>query len=130
MTPVAWMVGIGLALWAAVEAVGGEAVRPEAGYALVAPLACGVGSWLVTARVHASDPAKVTGALLVGFGAKALLFGAYVAWAVRGMGLRPAPFALSFAGFFIATYATEAVFLRRLFAGDVGRVNRDSSEFT
>lgn len=121
MTPVVWMVGVGLALWAAIEAAGGEAVRPEAGYALAAPLVCGVGSWLATARVHASNPSKVTGALLVGFGAKVLVFGAYVALAVRGLGLRPVPFALSFAGFFIAMYAMEAIFLRRLFAGDVGR---------
>jgi hypothetical protein len=85
----------------------------------------GVGSWLVTARVHAADPARVTGAMIVGFGAKALLFGAYVAWAVRGVGLRPVPFALSFAGFFIVTYAMEAIFLRRLFAGDVGSVRRN-----
>jgi hypothetical protein len=118
------MIGIGLALWAAVVAVGGAAVRPEAGYALIAPLACGVGSWLVTARVHAADPSRVTGAMIAGFGAKALLFGAYVVWAVRGLGLRPVPFALSFAGFFIATYATEAVFLRRLFAGHVGSVKQ------
>lgn len=115
------MVGVGLALWAAIDVLGGKAASPEAGYALAAPLVCGVGSWLVTARVHASNPSKVTGALLVGFGAKALVFGAYVALAVRGLGLRPAPFALSFAGFFIATYAVEALFLRRLFAGDVGR---------
>jgi hypothetical protein len=125
VTPVAWMVGVGLALWAGVEALGGEAVTPEARYGLAAPLVCGVGSWLVTARVHASDPARVTGALLLGFGAKALVFGAYVALAVRGLGLRPVPFALSFAGFFIATYAMEAIFLRRLFAGDVRSVGQE-----
>jgi hypothetical protein len=119
------MVGVGLALWAAVEAVGGDAVRPEARYALAAPLVCGVGSWLVTARVHASDPSRVTGMMVVAFGAKALLFGTYVAFAVRGLGLRPVPFALSFAGFFIATYAMEALFLRRLFAGDAGSVIQD-----
>jgi len=32
-------------------------------------------------------------------------------------GLRPAPFVVSFAGFFIALYLVEALLMRRLFAG-------------
>jgi hypothetical protein len=116
--PVAWMVGIGLALWACIGLVGGRAASPEAGYALAAPLVAAVGSWLVTARVHAVDPARVTPAMVAGFGVKALLFGAYVVAAVRGVGLRPLPFALSFAGFFVVLYAVEAYFLWRLFAGE------------
>jgi len=117
VTPVGTMVGVGLALWACIGFVGGAAVSPEAGYALAAPLAAAVGSWLITERVHAVDPARVTPAMVASFGVKALLFGAYVVVAVRGLGLRPLPFALSFAGFFVALYATEASFLWRLFAG-------------
>lgn len=112
------MVGVGLALWACIGIVGGDAASPEAGYALAAPLAAAVGSWLITARVYAVDPARVTPAMVASFGVKALLFGAYVVVAVRGLGLRPFPFALSFAGFFVVLYATEAYFLWRLFAGE------------
>jgi hypothetical protein len=111
------MVGIGLALWACIGFVGGPAASPEAGYALAGPLVAAVGSWLITARVHAADPGKVTSAMVAGFGVKALLFGAYVVVAVRGLGLRPFPFALSFAGFFVVLYAVEAYFLWQLFAG-------------
>ena len=117
MTPVLSMVGVGLALWACIGFVGGAAASPEAGYALAGPLAAAVGSWVMTARVHAADPARVTAAMVAGFGVKALLFGAYVVVAVRGLGLRPLPFALSFAGFFVVLYAMEAYFLWRLFAG-------------
>ena len=55
--------------------------------------------------------------MVVGLGAKAILFAAYVVVMVRGVGVRPVPFVLSFAGFFIALYAMEAYFLRQLFAG-------------
>ena len=39
---------------------------------------------------------------------------------LQGAGLRPVPFVVSFAGFFIALHAMEAVFLRRVFA-EMGR---------
>jgi hypothetical protein len=111
------MVAAGLTGWAAIGVMGGEAVSPEAGLGLAAPLLAVVCSWLVTARIHAADPARVTGAMVVSMGAKAVLFAAYVVVIVRGVGVRPIPFALSFAGFFIALYAMEAYFLRQLFAG-------------
>ena len=92
---------------------------------MAAPLVAVVCSWLVTARIHAVDPARVTGAMVVGLGAKAILFAAYVVVMVRGIGVRPVPFALSFAGFFIALYAMEAYFLRQLFAGPGRSVYRE-----
>ena len=125
MTPVAWMVAAGLAGWAALGALGGAAVSPEAAFGMAAPLAAVVCSWLVTARIHAANPARVTGAMVVGMGAKAVLFAAYVVVMVRGVGVRPIPFALSFAGFFIALYAMEAYFLRQLFAGPGRSVFRE-----
>ena len=70
--PVASMVGAGLALWACIGVFAGAAASPEAGYALAAPLAAVVGSWLITARTHAVDPARVTSAMVAGFGVKAL----------------------------------------------------------
>lgn len=111
------MVGTGLAGWAAVGAMGGASVSPEAGFGMAAPLAAVVSSWLVTARIHAADPARVTGAMVAGLAAKAILFAVYVVVMVRVVEVRPAPFVLSFAGFFIGLYAMEAYFLRQLFAG-------------
>lgn len=125
MTPVVSMVAVAMALWGVVTLVGGARVSPEVGFGMAAPLVAAVGSWLVTARVHAVDPARVTGVMVVAFGVKALLFGGYVVAGVRGMELRPVPFALSFAGFLIALYAVEAYFLRQLFAGSGQLGSRD-----
>ena len=36
---------------------------------------------------------------------------------LRVLALRPVPFVLSFTSYFIALHATEALFMRRLFAG-------------
>jgi hypothetical protein len=120
------MVGTGLAGWAVLGALGGAAVSPEAAFGLAAPLASVVCSWLVTARIHAADPARVTGAMVAGLAAKAILFAVYVVVMVRVVGVRPLPFALSFAGFFIGLYAMEAYFLRQLFAGPGQSVYRSS----
>jgi hypothetical protein len=119
------MVGAGLTGWAAIGAWGGADVSPEAGLGLAAPLVAVVCSWLVTARIQATDPTRVTGAMVVAMGAKAVLFAAYVIVMVRVVGVRPMPFALSFAGFFITLYAMEAYFLRQLFAGPGRSVYRE-----
>lgn len=119
------MVAVAVALWGGITFVGGAKVSPEAGFGMAAPLVAAVGSWIVTARAHAVDPARVTTVMVAAFGVKALLFGGYVVAGVRGLGLRPVPFALSFAGFFIALYAVEAYFLRQLFVGSVPSGSRD-----
>ena len=119
------MVAVAVALWGGVTLVGGAQVSPEAGFGMALPLVVAVGSWLVTARAHAVDPARVTNVMVAAFGVKALLFGGYVVACVQGMGLRPVPFALSFAGFLIVLYAVEAYFLRQLFVGSSQLGTRD-----
>ena len=58
--------------------------------------------------------------MVTGLVVKMVFFGAYVAGMLKGAGLRPVPFVVSFAGFFIALHVMEAVFLRRVFA-EMGR---------
>ena len=83
---------------------------------MVGPLASALATWIVVARTAATAPAKTTGVMVLGLGVKMVFFGAYVAGMLKGAGLRPVPFVLSFAGSFIALHAMEAAFLRRLFA--------------
>jgi hypothetical protein len=45
-----------------------------------------------------------------------VFFGGYVAVMLKMLGLHPIPFMVSFTGYFIALYFTEALFLRRLFS--------------
>jgi hypothetical protein len=114
------MVGVAGGLWAAVVASGRRSVGGR-----IRRGALAARRQLVTARVHATDPRRVTSVMVVAFGVKAVVFGVYVVAVVKGLGLRPVPFALSFAGFFIALYAVEVFFLRQMFAGAPQSVSRE-----
>ena len=108
MTPVAWMAGTSVLAWAAAT-VAVPGAHPELLYGMLGPLASAVVTWIVTAHVHRVDPARVTGVLVAGF------FAAYMAVMLRGLALRPVPFAVTFASYLIGLYVMEALFLKRLF---------------
>jgi hypothetical protein len=115
MTPVAWMVGTSLGAWLVATVVAGRSFSPEVFAGMIGPLVTAVATWVRVVRVHAVSPERLTSVLVAGFGAKMVFFGAYVIVALRGLGLRPIPFVVSFAGFFITLHVMEALFLRRLF---------------
>ncbi len=115
MTPVSWMVGTSLGVWLVATMVAGPAINPEAFAGMIGPLAAAVATWVRVVRVYTAAPQRLTQVMVAGFGAKMLFFGAYVVVALRGYRLRPIPFVVSFAGFFIALHVIEALFLRRLF---------------
>lgn len=116
MTPVWWMAGVTLGAWLATTAVVGSRWHPELLLGLAGPLASALASWIVIDRVYRSAPERLTGVMSVAFLAKMLFFAAYVIGSVRGLDVRPVPFVSSFTTFFIALYAMEAWFLRRLLA--------------
>jgi hypothetical protein len=118
LTPLVWMIGVCAAAWVVVSLSARE-VNPEALYGMLGPLASACATWIVVARA-ATEPSRVTGVMVTGLMVKMVFFGAYVAGMLKGAGLRPAPFIVSFAGFFIALHVMEAAFLRRLFA-EMGR---------
>ena len=113
--PLAWMVGTSAATWLLLS-VSARSVNPEAFFGMLGPLASACATWVVVARTAAAAPERVTGVMVTGLVVKMVFFGAYVAGMLKGAGLRPVPFVVSFAGFFIALHAMEAVFLRRVFA--------------
>jgi len=117
--PLAWMVGASAAAWLLLS-VSGRGVNPEAFFGMLGPLASACATWVVVARTAAAAPERVTGVMVTGLVVKMVFFGVYVAGMLKGAGLRPVPFVVSFAGFFIALHAMEAVFLRRVFA-EMGR---------
>ena len=114
VTPLAWMVGVSVGTWLVLTLSAGD-VNPEALFGMLGPLASACATWIVVARAVVV-PERVTGVMATGLVVKMVFFGAYVAGMLKGAGLRPVPFVVSFAGFFIALHAMEAVFLRRLFA--------------
>ena len=116
MIPIAWMAGASVLSWLAVSAVGGSRVNPEALYGMLGPLAGACLTWAVVDRTWRADPTRLTGVMIVGFAAKLAFFALYVAIMIRVLALRPGPFVVAFVSYFIALYAMQALFLKRLTA--------------
>lgn len=114
MKAVAWMAGLSVGSWLVVTAVARDA-NPEALLGMVGPLLAAAASWVAVARMHAAAPERVMGVMVTAFMAKMMFFGVYVAGMLRGLELRRTPFVVSFTVYFIALYAMEALFLKRLF---------------
>jgi hypothetical protein len=115
MTPVAWMAAGSVAGWALAALTTDFAVEVLLG--MLGPLAAAIVSWIAADRTYRRDPAELTGLMLTAFAAKMVWFGAYVAFVIVAVGIRPRPFVVSFTSYFIALHLAEAVCLQRLFAG-------------
>lgn len=115
--PLAVMIGSSVASWAAISAAGGAAFNPELALGMAGPLASASVTWRVVERTHAVAPERMTSVLIAGFAAKMLFFGMYVGL-LGAFWLRPRPFIVSFAVYFIALHLLEANYLRRLLAGN------------
>src|SRR5687767_3201826 len=109
------MTGMCAVAWLVVVAVAPDLNR-EALLGMAGPLVSALATWVVVARTVAVAPEKSTGVMVTGLAVKMVFFGVYVAAMLKGVGLRPVPFVLSFAGSFIALHAVEVMYLRRLFA--------------
>lgn len=96
--------------------IAGAGLAREIFSGMLAPLLVAVISWELVERTYRREPARVTGVLVTGFGAKMLFFGAYVAVMLKGWSLQPVPFVVSFTTYFIGLHVAEAFFLKRLFA--------------
>jgi hypothetical protein len=118
MAPVAWMVGMSALVWAAVTAVTGA--HPEVLFGMLGPLASASAAWVVMTRVHAAAPARLMGVMIKAFAVKMVFFAAYVVAILRVVQVRPVPFVLAFTAYFISLHMMEALFLKRLLAGDLG----------
>jgi len=116
MTAVAWMAAASLASAALAIAVVGRHTSAEVLLGMLAPLVAVSVSWVLTERTYQQDPQLLSGLMLKAFAAKMLWFGAYVGVVLEIVGVRPVPFVVSFTGYFIALYLTEALLMRRLFA--------------
>jgi len=114
MREVAWMAGAAIGSWLAVSAIGGDRVNPESLFGMAGPLAATSASWLATVRANRVAPERAFAVMIVWFALKVLFFCAYVVVMLRLLSLRPVPFVLAFVTYFIALYAMQAGFLKRL----------------
>jgi len=118
VNPITWMLVVGGAGWGALTFGFGSQAAGAVLFGLLAPLAAAVVTWLIVASVHGRSPERVSPAMIRLFGAKLVLFGAYVAavvWLVRP---ETVPFVVSFTAHYIVLHVMEALYLRRLFSGD------------
>jgi hypothetical protein len=117
MKAVAWMAAASVAFALLAVAIAGRRSAVEVLLGMLAPLVAVSVSWVLTERTYKRDPQRLSGLMLNAFGAKMVFFGGYVAVMLTLVGVRPVPFVVSFTGYFIALYLTEALLMRRLFAG-------------
>mgnify|MGYP003455668137 FL=1 len=119
--PVAWMVGGSVASWLLIVLATGSRFMPELLLGMAGPLVSAVVTWLVLERTQRAAPERLTGVMMAAFGVKVLLFAAYVVIILAVLGMRPRPFMLSFAGYYVGLHVVEALFLRRLLAAGMSR---------
>jgi len=84
----------------------------------IGPLALALGTWVAVARARLRSPGQVSGVMIRLFGVKMVLVPLYVAAVVLATPVGRVPFVVSFTSQLILLYVIEALFLRRLFAGD------------
>ena len=118
MKPVAWMIGASVMAWLAAVALFGTATGVAVFFGMIGPLAVATATWVLTERTYRDNPDRLTSLMVAGFAGKMVFFGAYVTVMLRLLSLPPVPFVASFTSYFIALHMTEALCLRRLFAGD------------
>jgi hypothetical protein len=102
--------------WTVVSVIAGLENIGAAFLGMLGPLAGAVATWLIVERAHGRAPERTTRVMIRLFGAKLVLFGAYVAAVLV---LRPTwamVFVVSFTSQYMLLHFMEAVFLRRLFA--------------
>jgi len=117
MIAAGWMIAVSLGASLLAIGLSGRRTALEVLLGMLAPLAAVSVSWVVTERAYRRDPGGLMALMMRAFAAKVVFFGAYVAVMLGVVGVRPVPFVVSFAGFFIALYFVEALLMRRLFSG-------------
>ncbi|PYS03467.1 MAG: hypothetical protein DMG12_12165 [Acidobacteria bacterium] len=117
MRPIAWMVTISVISWLAAAIVVERQTSVEVLWGMLGPLVVAIGTWLAVERAKRQKRESLIPLMVAAFAGKMVFFGAYVAVMLRVLRLRPAPFVISFTGFFIILYLMEALYLRRLFSG-------------
>ena len=116
MKTVRWMVAGSVVSAMAATLLLQERTGLEVVLGMFGPLLVASGSWVLAERVWQREPERLTAVMITAFAGKLVFFGAYVAFMLSVLSLRPVPFVASFTGYFIALHFVEALALRRLFS--------------
>lgn len=116
MKTVRWMVAGSVVSSMAATLLLQERAGLEIVLGMFGPLLVASGSWVLAERTWQRQPERLTAVMITAFAGKLVFFGAYVAFMLSVLSLRPVPFVASFTSYFIALHFVEALALRRLFA--------------
>jgi hypothetical protein len=122
--PVARMALASIVCWGVVSWLTGGATGGAVTLGMLGPLAVASGAWVVMERTHTRVPERLPGLMIKLFGAKMLLFGAYVAAVVMLLPAGSVAFVLSFTATYTVLHVMEALYLRRLFSGKPAALGR------
>jgi hypothetical protein len=127
MTRVAWMTAAGVGSWLVVAAFVDARMRTDIALGMAGPLFVADAAWLLMEQTYKRRPEALTAMMMTAFVFKLLFFAAYVALVLQVVPVRPIPFAVSFAVYFIGLHAMEALFLRRLVSAAASAPVRSST---
>jgi hypothetical protein len=113
-----WMIAGSVGSMVVVSSLLDADQRAAAWAGMIGPLLAVSATWALVERAS-STPGRVTTVLLHGFAAKVAFFLVYVVLAVRVLAFDPVPFVVSFTIYFVALYASVAVWLQRRFTGSL-----------
>lgn len=109
-----WMLAGSIISAIAITMLPGVSAKLEIWLGMLGPLISAVASWIVMERQHHQRPQGMTRLLIKAFAAKMIFFGVYIAVFLGIRLVRPIPFVISFAGYYVALHIVEAIGLRHL----------------
>lgn len=92
----------------------GAHTRLEIWFGMLGPLIAAAASWIAMVREYARSHRGMTRLLIRAFAAKMIFFAVYIIVLLRTRYVRPIPFVICFAGFYLALHFVEAMGLRRM----------------
>jgi hypothetical protein len=105
-----------LVCWALVALLTGGEARAAVLLGVLGPFAAAAGTWVLVERTYRRTPERMSRLMVVLFGAKLVLIGAFVAVVIVMLSQGAALFVVSFTAQYVTLHAIEALCLRRLFS--------------
>jgi hypothetical protein len=90
--------------------------RADIATGMAGPLLAATVTWWLVERTWRTNPGALSNVMMLAFAVKLILFGVYVAIALRVLHVAPVPFITSFTLAFVGLYVAEAVLLHKLFS--------------
>ena len=96
-----------------VSGLAGFGAEREIWFGMLVPMLASVISWTALERQKRLNPQKILKCIIQSFVVKSFFFGAYIVVLVKTGQVRPGPFVVCFAFFYLALHIVEAFELRR-----------------